>query len=115
MGALLVGLGIIIYVAANWDVIPIWARVTMLVALTTAINVTGWLLLARFDYPRIGVALLVAGALAYGAAIHLIAQIYHVPVNHPNLTTAWFLGVLPIGYVVRSRLMVAEYRWRSSS
>ena len=38
MGALLVGLGIIIYVTANWDVIPVWARVTMLVALTAAIN-----------------------------------------------------------------------------
>ena len=106
MGALLVGLGIIIYVAANWDVIPVWARVTMLVVLTVVINAAGWALLARFDYPRIGVAVLVAGALAYGAAIHLVAQIYHVPVNHPNLTTAWFLGVLPLGYIVRSRLMV---------
>ena len=106
MGALLVGLGIIIYVAANWDVIPVWARVTMLVGLTAAINVAGWLLLARFEYSRIGVAMLVVGALAYGAAIHLIAQIYHVPVNHPNLTTAWFLGVLPMGYIARSRLLV---------
>ena len=106
MGALLVGLGIIIYVAANWDVIPVWARVTMLVALAAAINTAGWFLLARLDYPRIGVALLVIGALAYGASVHLIAQIYHVPVNHPNLTTAWFLGVLPIGYIVRSRLLV---------
>ena len=107
MGALLVGLGIIIYVAANWDVIPVWARVSMLVGLTAAINVTGWLLLARFDYPRVGVALLVVGALTYGAAIHLVAQIYHVPVNHPNLTTAWFLGVLPLAYIARSRVMVA--------
>ncbi len=106
MGALLVGLGIIIYVAANWDVIPVWARVTMLVGLTAAINIAGWFLLARLNYPRIGVAMLVVGALAYGASIHLIAQIYHVPVNHPNLTTAWFLGVLPMGYVVRSRLLV---------
>lgn len=107
MGALLVGLGIIIYVAANWDVIPVWARVSMLVGLTAATNVAGWLLLARFDYPRVGVALLVVGALAYGAAIHLVAQIYHVPVNHPNLTTAWFLGVLPLAYTARSRVMVA--------
>jgi len=106
MGALLVGLGIIIYIAANWDGIPVWARVTMLVGLTAAINAAGWFLLARLDYPRIGVAMLVVGALAYGASIHLIAQIYHVPVNHPNLTTAWFLGVLPMGYVVRSRLLV---------
>ncbi|MDE2786113.1 MAG: DUF2157 domain-containing protein [Chloroflexota bacterium] len=107
MGALLVGLGIIIYVAANWDVIPVWARVTMLVGLTAVVNAGGWALLARFDYPRAGVAMLVVGALAYGAAIHLIAQIYHVPVNHPNLTTVWFLGVLPMGYIARSRLMVA--------
>ena len=106
MGAVLVGLGIIIYVAANWDAIPVWARVTMLVALTGATNVAGWVLLTKFDYPRIGVAVLVIGALAYGAAIHLVAQIYHVPVNHPNLTTAWFLGVLPVGYLARSRLMV---------
>jgi len=102
-----VGLGIIIYVAANWDVIPAWARVSMLVGLTAATNVAGWLLLTRFDYPRVGVAMLVVGALAYGAAIHLIAQIYHVPVNHPNLTTAWFLGVLPLAYIARSRVMVA--------
>ena len=107
MGALLVGLGIIIYVAANWDVIPVWSRVSMLVGLTAATNVAGWLLLTRFDYPRVGVAMLVVGALAYGAAIHLIAQIYHVPVNHPNLTTAWFLGVLPLAYIARSRVMVA--------
>ena len=107
MGALLVGLGIIIYVAANWDVIPVWTRVSMLVGLTAATNVAGWLLLTRFDYPRVGVAMLVVGALAYGAAIHLIAQIYHVPVNHPNLTTAWFLGVLPLAYIARSRVMVA--------
>ena len=106
MGALLVGLGIIIYVAANWDIIPVWARVAMLVGLTAATNATGWLLLARLDYPRVGVAMLVVGTLAYGASIHLIAQIYHVPVNHPNLTTAWFLGALPMGYVARSRLLV---------
>lgn len=106
MGAVLVGLGIIIYVAANWDAIPVWARIAMLVALTAALNGSGWLLLARLDYPRVGVATLVAGALAYGAGIHLVAQIYHVPVNHPNLTTAWFLGVLPVAYLARSRVMV---------
>ena len=106
MGAVLVGVGIIIYVAANWDVIPVWARIAMLVALTAALNGAGWLLLARFDYPRVGIAALVAGALSYGAGIHLVAQIYHVPVNHPNLTTAWFLGVLPVAYLARSRVMV---------
>lgn len=106
MGAVLVGLGIIIYVAANWDVIPVWARIAMLVAMTSGLNAAGWFLFTRLDYPRMGVAVLVVGALAFGAAIHLVAQIYHVPVNHPNLTTAWFLGVLPVAYLARSRVMV---------
>ena len=43
------------------------------------------------------------GAIAFGASIHLIAQTYHVPVHHPNLVGVWFLGVLPLAYVTRSR------------
>ena len=38
-----------------------------------------------------------------GAAVHLVAQTYHIPVNHPNLVLYWFLGVLPLAYVVRSQ------------
>ena len=106
MGATLVGLGIITYVAANWSAIPPLARVALLVAVTAAIYAGGWALLARFGLRRAGAAVILAGALAYGAAIHLIAQIYHLPVNHPGLTAAWFLGVAPIAYIVRARSLL---------
>ena len=106
MGATLVGLGIITYVAANWSAIPPLARVALLVAVTAAIYAGGWALLARFGLRRTGAAVILAGALAYGAAIHLIAQIYHLPVNHPGLTAAWFLGVAPIAYIVRARSLL---------
>ena len=106
MGATLVGLGIITYVAANWSAIPPLARVALLVAVTAAIYAGGWVLLARFGLRRTGAAVILAGALAYGAAIHLIAQIYHLPVNHPGLTAAWFLGVAPIAYIVRARSLL---------
>ena len=106
MGATLVGLGIITYVAANWSAIPPLARVVLLVAVTAAIYAGGWVLLARFGLRRTGAAVILAGALAYGAAIHLIAQIYHLPVNHPGLTAAWFLGVAPIAYIVRARSLL---------
>ena len=106
MGATLIGLGIITYVAANWSAIPPLARVALLVAVTAAIYAGGWALLARFGLRRTGAAVILAGALAYGAAIHLIAQIYHLPVNHPGLTAAWFLGVAPIAYIVRARSLL---------
>ena len=106
MGAVLIGLGIIAFIAANWSEIPKLAKLAMMVVGTPAIYVIGWFLGYRFDYPRIGVAIILLGAIAFGASIHLVAQTYHVPVNHPNLVPLWFLGVIPLAYITRSRAML---------
>ncbi len=106
MGAVLIGLGIIAFIAANWSEIPKLAKLAMMVVGTPAIYVIGWFLGYRFDYPRIGIAIILLGAIAFGASIHLVAQTYHVPVNHPNLVPLWFLGVIPLAYITRSRAML---------
>ncbi len=103
MGAVLVGLGVILFVAANWQEIPSGVKLAMMFIGIPVIYGAGFLLRYRFDYPRVGTALIFLGSIAYGAAIHLIAQTYHIPVNHPNLVLYWFLGVLPLAYVVRSQ------------
>ena len=106
MGAALIGLGIIALIAANWSEIPKYAKLAMMVVGTPAIYVIGWFVGYRFGYPRIGTAILLLGAIAFGASIHLVAQTYHVPVNHPNLLPLWFLGVVPLAYITRSRPMM---------
>ncbi len=106
MGAVLIGLGIIAFIAANWSEIPKLAKLAMMVVGTPAIYVIGWFLGYRFDYPRIGIAIILVGAIAFGASIHLVAQTYHVPVNHPSLVPLWFLGVIPLAYITRSRAML---------
>ena len=103
MGAVLVGLGVILFVAANWQEISSGVKLSMMFIGIPVIYGAGFLLRYRFDYPRMGTALIFLGSIAYGAAIHLIAQTYHIPVNHPNLVLYWFLGVLPLAYVVRSQ------------
>ena len=103
MGAVLVGLGVILFVAANWQEIPSGVKLAMMFIGVPVIYGAGFLLRYRFDYPRMGTALIFLGCIAYGAAIHLVAQTYHIPVNHPNLVLYWFLGVLPLAYVVRSQ------------
>ena len=51
-------------------------------------------------------AFVLLGCIIYGAGVHLIGQIYHVPVDHPNLSLFWFLGVAPVAYVTRSRAVM---------
>ncbi len=106
MGAALIGLGIIAFIAANWSEIPKFAKLAMMVAGTPAIYVVGWLVGYRLGYQRIGLAIILLGAVAFGASIHLVAQTYHVPVNHPSLLACWFLGVVPLAYVTRARAML---------
>ena len=101
-GAILIGLGIIAVLAANWDAISDPAKIGLMVAASTTTYVVGWFLAYRFEAPRTGIALILLGAIIYGASIHLIAQAFNVEVNHPLLMPAWFLGVVPIAYVTRS-------------
>ncbi len=105
MGAALIGLGIIAFIAANWTEIPKLAKLAMMVVGTPAIYIIGWFVGYRFGYPRIGTAILLLGAIAFGASIHLVAQTYHVEVNHPTLVPMWFLGVIPLAYITRSRVL----------
>ena len=106
MGAALIGLGIIAFIAANWFEIPTLAKLALMVVGTPAIYVAGWLLSYRFGYERIGISVILLGAIAFGASIHLVAQTYHVPVNHPNLVPLWFLGVVPLAYIARSQAVL---------
>ena len=106
MGAALTGLGIIVFIAANWSEISTLAKLALMVVGTPVIYVSGWLLAYRFGYSRIGTAVILLGAIAFGASIHLVAQTYHVPVYHPNLVPFWFLGVVPLAYIVRSQAVL---------
>ena len=107
MGAVLIGLGIIAAVAANWSAIPALAKVALMAIGTPVLYVIGWVLAYRLPYPRIGLAIILSGTIAYGASVHLIAQTYHVPVNHPNLVAVWFVGVVPLAYIARSKSVLA--------
>ena len=106
MGASLIGLGVIAFIAANWSAIPALGKLALMVIGTPTIYIIGWFVGYRFGYARIGVAITLLGAIAFGASIHLIAQTYHVPVNHPNLVPLWFLGVVPLAYITRSRALL---------
>ncbi len=103
LGSLLVGVGVILFIASNWDGMATEAKIAILLAVTLSAYGAGYWLKYVQGYDRLGHAVILLGTLLYGAAIHLVAQAYHFPVNDPDLMLLWFLGVVPLAYAARSR------------
>ena len=102
LGAVLLGLGVILFFAANWQAFPKGFKLGLMLVGVPAIYGIGYWLRYHRNYQRVGTAIILLGAISFGAAVHLVAQTYNIPVNSPNLVLYWFLGVLPLAYLIRS-------------
>ncbi len=103
MGAVLIGLGIILFVASNWRGVPSFLKATLLILTTLGMYYGGWWF--RFKQktnPKIGMALIFLGALVFGASLILIAQSYHIRIEYSNLILLWALVIIPAAYFTRS-------------
>ena len=105
-GSLLVGLGVILFFAANWGEIPRAVRLALILVGIPTVYGIGYRLKYVQSYQGVGTAVLLLAAILYGAGIHLIAQVYNSPVNDPKLVSLWFLGVLPLAYLARSQAIL---------
>ena len=103
LGGVLIGLGVITFFAANWGEISYGVKLASLIAGMLLSYGAGYALWQRSGPTAYAVAFVLLGCIIYGAGVHLIGQIYHVSVDHPNLSLFWFLGVVPVAYVTRSR------------
>ena len=103
LGGILIGLGVITFFAANWDEISHGVKLASLIAGMLLSYGAGYAIWRRSGPTAYAVAFVLLGCIVYGAGVHLIGQIYHISVDHPNLSMFWFLGVAPLGYVTRSR------------
>ena len=103
LGGILIGLSVITFFAANWDEISHGVKLASLIVGMLLSYGAGYALWQRSGPSAYAVAFVLLGCITYGAGVHLIGQIYHVSVDHPNLSLFWFLGVAPLAYVTRSR------------
>jgi uncharacterized membrane protein len=104
LGAVLLGLGVILFFASNWESIPRPLRVALLVAATAGAYYLGWRLeFGSKRYPKVGAAVILLGGLLYGASIFLVAQMYNVNEDAlADLLLLWLVGTLPAAYALRS-------------
>jgi uncharacterized membrane protein len=103
LGFILLGLGVITFVAANWQV---WSRpikVLLLLSLFTSTNWGGFYLWrsANQRQSRLGQGLLLLGALTFGANLGLMSQMFHQTGAAYTLYFIWSLGVWAMAYGLR--------------
>jgi uncharacterized membrane protein len=101
IGAVVGGLGIVLFVAANWDAIPRAVRVALLLATMVGAYAGGDRL--RPSRPAVGQALLLLGALGFGASLFLVGQMYHVQAHDPLALLVWTAVCVPMALVARTR------------
>jgi len=102
-GSLLVGIGVILFIAANWRNIPDFVYALLLIASTAFTYYLGWYLkYKKANHPSIGDALIVLGSLLFGASLILIGQIYHIRMEFSNYLLIWSLAILPLAYFEKS-------------
>ncbi|MBN8588818.1 MAG: DUF2157 domain-containing protein [Rhodothermia bacterium] len=103
MGALIVGMGVVTFVAANWEAIPAALKLVLLfAAMLTAHGLGFYLWKISETGPRLGHALVLLGTLIFAANIGLIAQIFHIRGNWYNGFGASAVGALAAAYALRS-------------
>jgi len=102
LGAVLFGIGAILFVALNWDGIPSFLKIILLLSFTFGSYYLGYVFAyQKQNYPKAGEALIFLGALLFGASTFLIAQIYNMissPESTYILLGLWLAGILPVVY-----------------
>ena len=106
LGGILLGLGIITFVSANWQEWSREIKTLLLLVLFIVVNTAGFYLWRQPNplpnttnkKQRLGHGLLIFGALILGANIALMAQMFHIGGSPYGLYLVWGLGVLAMAY-----------------
>lgn len=106
IAAIVLGAGVVLLFAANWQAMPSALRVGALCAGIAASYGAGYALIERYQMERIGGALLLLGVILYNAAVFLVARVYHVPVDSPVLWLLAAAGTFPLAYLYASRIVL---------
>lgn len=101
-GALLLGGGVMAFVAANWEELPKLLKAIILFAALLGFHGVGFWLWQKKNHERLGRALIFAGCLVFGANIGLLAQIFNIQGDTYRGLGAWAVGTVAMAWAIRS-------------
>ncbi|PRD42026.1 DUF2157 domain-containing protein [Phyllobacterium phragmitis] len=101
LGAVLLGVAIITLIAANWEAMPRLLRVALIFAVIWGGYLGGAWRQSRGD-TVFSPALYLVAAIAFGAGIALIGQMYHLSGDAAFAALVWTGGVMVAAFLLRS-------------
>lgn len=99
LGVLLLGAGILLFVAAHWDRLAPQERFGSVLALVGVFHVAGAILVRRS--PILALGLHFVGTISLGAGIFLAGQIFHLQEHWPGGVMLWAVGAAVAWVVLR--------------
>lgn len=110
LGALLIGLGIILLLAHNWEEFSRFTRTILSFApLVIAQVLALWVLWKRSESGAFKEGAATFLSLMVGASIALISQTYNIPYSAGAFTLTWMLLIAPLIYLMQASLPAAIY------
>jgi len=106
IGAVLTGLGVILFVGSNWEGMSPLARSVVLLG-AYGLVVLCAVLAERRGLMLVADAIWLLATLVLGANIFLLAQTYNMPLTLWQGTLAWTVGALAVGYARNSSVQAA--------
>jgi uncharacterized membrane protein len=98
-GALMLGGGVLLFVAAHWDALSPGARFAIVLAMVGGFHILG--AVVGESVPGLSAALHGVGTVALGAGISLAGQIFNLDEHWPSGVLAWAVGAAAAWAVLR--------------
>ncbi|QGQ97855.1 DUF2157 domain-containing protein [Paenibacillus psychroresistens] len=104
LGSILLGLGLISFIAANWQGISELFRLIIILIALCGFYFTGEALL-RKNQEKLGIACIGLGLISFGTGIILIAQMFHLQAYDVSSWIVWGIAGAAVTYLYRSRYL----------
>lgn len=105
VGGLLLGLGVALLIASNWDEIPRHAKLLSGIVLLVGAYWGGYECRdRRGTHPAVGEALYLLGSLMFLSNLALVSQVYNISSHPERGVMLWVVAISPLPWVLRSRL-----------
>lgn len=101
IGAILVGVGVLSFIAGNWAAMSNSLKLTLLILGVGLFYLSGWFL--KTTYPKTSKSMFVIGLFIYGAGIFLVGQMFHYESGYQNAFLAWIVGAIPLAIYLKDR------------
>lgn len=101
LGSILIGVGILSFVAGNWEVLPRTVKFLLILFGLAGAYFTGWKL--EEEYPKTSKSFYYIGLAIYGAGIFLVGQMFHSSSHFQQAFLLWAVGAVPLALYLKDQ------------